>query len=214
MDEDIAIINTKTRNEKIKSFFVEYKKFIIICLISLILVILGIYSFNIYKEDQRKKISIKYNDAIIEYKKANKVESISLLKEVISKKDSTYAPLALYFLIDNNLLENKDEVNELFDILLTKTPLEYEIENLIIFKKALYNADSIEEAKLLEILNPLINSKSVWKSHALYLVAEYFYSKNEKEKAKEFFTEIINLEDSSNDIKLQAQKRLNRDLSD
>ncbi len=214
MDEDIAIINTKTRNEKIKSFFVEYKKFIIISLISLILIILGIYSFNIYKEDQRKKISIKYNDAIIEYKKANNVESISLLKEVISKKDSTYAPLALYFLIDNNLLENKDEVNELFDILLTKTPLEYEIENLIIFKKALYNADSIEEAKLLEILNPLINSKSVWKSHALYLVAEYFYSKNEKEKAKEFFTEIINLEDSSNDIKLQAQKRLNRDLSD
>ena len=214
MDEDIAIINTKTRNEKIKSFFVEYKKFIIISLISLILIILGIYSFNIYKEDQRKKISIKYNDAIIEYKKANKVESISLLKEVISKKDSTYAPLALYFLIDNNLLENKDEVNELFDVLLNKTPLEYEIENLIIFKKALYNADSIEEAKLLEILNPLINSKSVWKSHALYLVAEYFYSKNEKEKAKEFFTEIINLEDSSNDIKLQAQKRLNRDLSD
>ncbi len=214
MDEDIAIINTKTRNEKIKSFFVEYKKFIIISLISLILIILGIYSFNIYKEDQRKKISIKYNDAIIEYKKANNVESISLLKEVISKKDSTYAPLALYFLIDNNLLENKDEVNELFDILLTKTPLEYEIENLIIFKKALYNADSIEEAKLLEILNPLINSKSVWKSHALYLVAEYFYSKNEKEKAKEFFTEIINLDDSSNDIKLQAQKRLNRDLSD
>ena len=208
MDEDIAIINTKTRNEKIKSFFVEYKKFIIISLISLILIILGIYSFNIYKEDQRKKISIKYNDAIIEYKKANNVESISLLKEVISKKDSTYAPLALYFLIDNNLLENKDEVNELFDILLTKTPLEYEIENLIIFKKALYNADSIEEAKLLEILNPLINSKSVWKSHALYLVAEYFYSKNEKEKSKEFFTEIINLEDSSNDIKLQAQKDL------
>ena len=112
------------------------------------------------------------------------------------------------------MLENKDEVNELFDILLTKTPLEYEIENLIIFKKALYNADSIEEAKLLEILNPLINSKSVWKSHALYWVAEYFYSKNEKEKAKKFFTEIINLEDSSNDIKLQAQKRLNRDLSD
>ena len=66
----------------------------------------------------------------------------------------------------------------------------------------------------MEILNPLINSKSVWKSHALYLVAEYFYSKNEKEKAKEFFTEIINLDDSSNDIKLQAQKRLNRDLSD
>ena len=32
---------------------------------------------------------------------------------------------------------------------------------------------------LLKILNPLINSKSVWKSHALYLVAEYYFAKNE-----------------------------------
>ena len=58
------------------------------------------------------------------------------------------------------------------------------------------------------------NSKSVWKSHALYLMAEYFYSKDQKQKSKEFFNQIANLEDANPDIKLQAQKRLNRDLSD
>jgi len=54
----------------------------------------------------------------------------------------------------------------------------------------------------------------VWKSHALYLVAEYFYSKNEKQKSKEFFSQIIILENSNQDIILEAQKRLNRDLSE
>ena len=68
--------------------------------------------------------------------------------------------------------------------------------------------------KELNILNPLINSESVWRSHALYLMAEFFYSKDQKQKSKEFFNQIISLENPNSDIKLQAEKRLNRDLSD
>ena len=64
------------------------------------------------------------------------------------------------------------------------------------------------------ILNPLIKSESVWKSHALYLMAEYFYSKNERKKSKEFFNQIVNLENANQEIKLESQKRLNRDLSE
>ena len=64
------------------------------------------------------------------------------------------------------------------------------------------------------MLNPLINSKSVWKSHALYLMAEYFFSNNQKQKAKEFFNQIVSLENSNPDLKLQSEKRLNRDLSE
>ena len=94
------------------------------------------------------------------------------------------------------------------------TSLDSEIKNLIIYKKALFNADNTEESELLNILNPLINSESVWKSHALYLMAEYFYTKNQKQKSKEFFNKIINLENSNPDIRLQTEKRLNRDLSE
>ena len=83
-----------------------------------------------------------------------------------------------------------------------------------IYKKALYNADDSNESDLLNILNPVIKSESVWKSHALYLMAEYFYSKNEMQKSKEFFNQIVNLENANNEIKLESQKRLNRDLSD
>ena len=84
----------------------------------------------------------------------------------------------------------------------------------MIYKKSLYNADQIGENELINLLKPIINSKSIWKSHALYLLAEYFYSKNEKQKSKEFFSQIINLENANSDLKRESQKRLNRDFSD
>ena len=214
MDEDVAIIDEKTRNEKIKNFFVRNKKFLISSLLFIVLIVLSYFSLQIYNDRQREAVSNKFNSSIINFKDADKNKVVSALKEVIYEKDSTYSPLALYFLIDNDLIEKNSEINSLFDILIEKTSLETEIKNLIIYKKALYNADFSGENDLLEILNPVINSESLWKSHALYLVAEYFYSKNEKEKAKEFFSQILTLNNANKEIKIESQKRLNRDLSD
>ncbi len=214
MDEDLAIINKNTRNEKIKNFFINNKKLLLFVLAILILILLSFYSYQIYKDGHREWLSNKYNNAIIEHKNGNNSKIILEMKEVVEDKDSTYSPLALYYLIDNNLIDNKEEINNLFDILINKTSLEAEIKNLIIYKKALYNADSSNENELLDILNSLINSKSIWKSHALYLLAEYFYSKNEKQKSKEFFNQILSAENANQDIIKEAQKRLNRDLSE
>ena len=178
------------------------------------MIILSYFSLQIYNDRQREAVSNKFNSSIINYKDADKNKVVSNLKEVIYEKDSTYSPLALYFLIDNDLIEKNSEINSLFDVLIEKTSLETEIKNLIIYKKALYNADLSSENDLLEILNPIINSESLWKSHALYLVAEYFYSKNENQKAKEFFSQILTLNNANKEIKIESQKRLNRDLSD
>ena len=133
---------------------------------------------------------------------------------IIKSNDITYSPLALYYLLDNNLLKDNDEINLLFDELIEKINFENEIKNLIIYKKALFNSDFISENELLKILNPVINSKSIWKSHALYLLAEYFYSKDQKQKAKEFFSKILTIPEANNDIKLASQKRINRDFSE
>ena len=95
-----------------------------------------------------------------------------------------------------------------------KQSMDQEIKNLIIYKKALFNSDFSDENDLLQMLNPIINSESMWKSHSLYLIAEYFYSKNQKQKAKEFFNQILLLPNANNDIKIESQKRLNRDLGD
>ena len=214
MDEDLTIINTNTRNQKIKDFFNKNKKLLISVLGILLLIIIGFYSYQIYKEGHREWLSNKYNNAIIKHKNGDNSIIVPELKTVIEDKDGTYSPLALYYLIDNNLIDNKDEINGLFDILIEKTSLETEIKNLIIYKKGLYNADNSNESQLLEILNPLINSKSVWKSHALYLLAEYFYFKDEKQKSKEFFNQILNTENANLDIVKETQKRLNRDLSE
>ena len=213
MDEEISIIDKKTRNEKIKNFFINNKKLLLLIIFFLIIIILGFYSFQIYQKGKRVSISDEYNSAVIEYENGNKSKTVLVMKEIIANKDSTYSPLALYFLIDNNLIESREKINELFDILIRKTSLDKEIKYLIIYKKALYNADSVNENDLLTILKPVLNSNSVWKSHALYLLAEYFYSKNQKQKAKDFFNQILQVENANQDIANETRKRLNRDLS-
>ena len=214
MDEDIAIINTKTRNEKIKNFFVDKKKTLIIISLLIVAILISFYSFQIYKEKQKENLSKNSHNAVNSFNNGDKTKTLLLMKEVIENKDNTYSPLALYFLIDNNLIENKKEINNFFNLIINKASLENEIRNLIIYKKALFNADVVDENQLIDILKPVINSKSVWRSHALYLIAEYFYSKNEKQKSKEFFSQILSVENANQDIIKEAQKRLNRDLSE
>jgi hypothetical protein len=214
MEEDISIINSNTRQEKVRNFFVNNKNKIISTIIILVIILVGAYSFDSYKTNKKKEISNKFNSTTLSHSDNTKDLTIQNLVEIINEQDPTYSPLSLYFIIDNKLISNQSEINSYFDILIEKTSLDEEIKNLVIYKKALFNADQVQESDLLNILNPLINSKSVWKSHALYLMAEYFYSKDQKQKSKEFFNQIANLEDANPDIKLQAQKRLNRDLSD
>ena len=214
MDEEITIIDTKTRNEKIKNFFIKNKKNLILISTVLILIFSSLYAYQIYKNKHREWLANKYNSAIIEYEKGDKSKTILSMKEIVKDKNSTYSPLGLYFLIDNDLIENIDQVNSLFDTVINEVTLEKEIKNLIIYKKALYNSNFVNENDLIQMLNPIINSKSIWKPHALYLIAEYFYSKGEKQKATEFYNQILKIKDGSKDVRSQAQKRINRDISE
>ena len=214
MDEDISIINTNTRNEKIKNFFIQNKKKIIAGLVVITILLISYFAFGEYQDSKKIKISNSFNSITLNYSKSNKEKTAKDLIQLVNEKNSTYSPLSLYFIIDNELINQKNTINELFDIIIDETPLDKEIKNLNIYKKALYNADDSNENDLLNILNPLIKSESVWKSHALYLMAEFFYSKNEKQKSKEFFNQILNLENANQEIQLEAQKRLNRDLSE
>jgi len=214
MDEDISIINSNTRKEKIKNFFLNNKKKILIFLITIVLLIISFFGYGEFKDYQREKVSNLFYSTIIDYNSNNKEKTIDKLKQIIKLKDATYSPLSLYFILDNNLIPNPSEINTLFDTLINKTSLDKEIKNLIIYKKGLYNADQVSENELLEILNPIIKSESVWSSHALYLLAEYFYSKDQKLKSKDFFNQIINSKKSNSSIVTESQKRLNRDLSD
>ena len=214
MDEDTKIINSNTRNEKIKNFLINHKKLLILILTLIVVSLISYFAFVEYKERKRIKISDQYNLLVTEYSQNNEEMIKNALIELINTNDTTYSPLSLYFIIDNQLVTDNSKINSLFDTIIQNSSLKNEIKNLIIYKKALYNADNIEENELLEILKPVINSNSVWKSHALFLMAEYFYSKNEKQKSKEFFNQIILLENANQDLIIESQTRLNRDLSE
>ena len=213
MNEESQIILNDVKSKDLKSILLNNKKSVIGFLIIILLSLFAYFFYADYKKDQKLQISQQYNSAVINYNKNNSSSSISGMKIIINLNDPTYSPLALYFLLDNNLLNNKDEVNQYFDLLIKDTKLEKEIINLLIFKKGLYNSETATEDELLKIFYPLINSDNLWKSHALYIIAEYFFSKNEKQKSKEFFEKIIELENSNPQIKLEAQNRLQRDFS-
>tara|TARA_Y100001958_G_C21193107_1_gene520936 strand:+ start:630 stop:1274 length:645 start_codon:yes stop_codon:yes gene_type:complete len=211
-DEKQLEINNQ-KNYNLKKIFLDNKKIFIYSFTLLLLALFSYFFYSDYKKDIKVKISEKYNLAVINYDKSRPNISIEEMKNIISIKDSTYSPLALYFLLDNNLLINKDETNTYFDLLINETNIDDVVKNLLIYKKGLYNSDSANEEELLSIFKPLINSENLWKSHSLYIIAEYFYSKNEKQKAKEFFEKILEMEDSNPQIKIEAQKRLQRDFS-
>jgi len=214
MDEEITIINTNTRNEKIKKFFLDNKRNLIIISSIIVIMTIGYFSFNEIKKINKAKLADQFNSTVFSFKETKKEITINNLKSIINKKDTTYSPLALYFLIDNNLIEDNEDINILFDVLIDDTSLKKEVKNLVIYKKALFNSNNIDENELIKMLNPIINSDSIWRSHSLYLIAEFFYSKDEKQKSKEFFNQILELQNSNIDIKLKSQKRLNKDLSE
>ena len=214
MDEDITIINKNSRNEKIKNFFVKNTKKIIIIITLIILLVFGYFLYEDIKNKNKIKLANRYNLVTIKFNSGDNNKVKKELIDIVNKKDRTYSPLALYFLIDNNIIEENSKINELFDIVINKTNLDKEIKNLVIYKKGLFNSDFESENNMIQILNPVINSDSVWKSHALYLMGEYFYYKNQRQKSKEFFNQILTLENSNPTIKLESQKRLNRDFSD
>tara|TARA_B100000900_G_C20427743_1_gene653655 strand:+ start:96 stop:737 length:642 start_codon:yes stop_codon:yes gene_type:complete len=212
MDQDIEIINQNTRIEKIKNFFLNNFKRIIIILILIILILFGYFILLENKKNNKSKIAETYNYVIAEYQKDKSNNFQIELINIINEKDPTYSPLALYFLIDNQIINDVNEINRLFDLLIEKTKINQEIKNLIIYKKALFNSENFNENELLNILKPIINSESVWKSHSLYLLAEFFYSKNQREKSKEFYQQILVLKNANTNIRLEAEKKLNRDF--
>ncbi len=214
MEEDISIIDTNTKIEKIKNFFNKNKKYLIVILSLIIIIIFAYFAYGEIQNKKNKNLAEKYNDITVNFELTDKSKFKKELIEIIYEKNETYSPLALYFIIDNEIKSTNQEINEFFDVIINETKLDKEIKNLIIYKKGLFNSDFENENNLINILNPVINSNSVWKSHALYLMAEYFFYKNEKQKAKEFYNQILNFEKSNEKIIQETQKRLSRDFSE
>ena len=165
MSEDIEIINQNTRVEKIKIFFANNYKKLIGLFVLILLILFSYFGYKEYKKRVKLKIADVYNEITLEEITIENTDDIEQLVKIIKEKDPIYSALSLYFIIENDLVNDQKEINNFFDLVI-KSQEEKEIRNLIIYKKAMYNADKTSENELLEILNPVLKSESVWKSHA------------------------------------------------
>ena len=214
MDEEIEIINTNTRVEKLKNFLILKRKQLITSLILIILILITFFGYQEFKSRSKEKLANKFNSIVTNFETGKKENINNNLIEIINTKDKTYAPLAFFFLLDKDLINSSDEINSYFDLLINEVSLDKEIKNLTVYKKGLFNSDFVQENELLNILNPVIKSESIWKPQALYLMAEFYLAKNQKQKSKDFFDQIMNIENVSPKIKLEVQRRLRSEFGE
>ena len=62
------------------------------------------------KGQHKKKLANQFNINTINFNLENKQTTIDQLIKLINENDTTYSPLALYFLIDNNLINDQNEI--------------------------------------------------------------------------------------------------------
>jgi len=197
-----------TKKSKLKRFY-ESNKILIFSSLFVLLILIG--SFNFYLANKEKKkilLSENYVQARIYLENGNKNKATNILKKVIFANDSTYSTLCFFLILNENLVTDYKELSILFDHLLDNNKFEKEVKNLLIYKKALFNSNFIRESELLEDIKPLLNTETLWKPHALLLIGDYFLSKNEYIKAKEFYTQIFLMNNLQKDFYDQARSKL------
>jgi len=197
-----------TKKSKLRIFYDSYKV-LIYSILSALLIFYASINFYLYKQEKKVILnSEKYVEAKVNLSNKEKDKALIKLKEIIYSNDQTYSPLSLFLILNQNLIEDKKELSGFFDYLLSNIKLDEEIKNLLIYKRALFNENLLNESEVLESVQPLLNSNSLWNAHALLFLGDYFSSKGEYLKAKEFYTKVFSLENLHNVLYEQARSQL------
>ena len=182
-----------TKKSKLKEFY-ESNKILIYSLLFVLIVIFSSYTYyQIIKEKKKIQLSENYIQAKIYINNEKEKEAIQTLKNIIFSNDPTYSTLSFFMLLNGNLITDTDEISKLFDHLLENNKFDKEIRNLLLYKKALYKSNFSDESKLLietkELLEDSIDS--VWRAHTILLLGDFYFSKKEYTKAKNFYSQIL-----------------------
>jgi len=197
-----------TKKSKLKNFY-ETNNILIIS--SALFIIIGIASVSFYfdfKKKEKTLLADNYIEAKVDIENGDRNKAKNILKTIIFANDSTYSTLSLFLILNENLITDQGELSNLFDHVIENNKFEKEVKNLIIFKKALFQSNFVSELELLDAVKPLINTETVWKPHALLLLGDYFASKKEYLKAKEFYVQILSLKNLHKELYNQARSQL------
>jgi len=156
----------------------------------LILIIAAIIWFTNSNKIKETKISDSFINAQILIKKGKKNEAEKILSNLVLEKNSPYSSLSLFLIIENKLIDNKETIINYFDEVINNNSFKEEDLNLLRLKKAIYISDISMEKEILGLLNPIINSNSVWKNHALKFLGDFYYSNGQLQKAKQYYLQL------------------------
>ena len=196
------------KKSKLKKFY-ETNKISIFSTVLILIIAIASVSFYLEAQEKKKKIlSDNYIEAKVYLENGDNNRAKNILKTVIFADDDTYSVLSLFLILNSDLILEQNELSNLFDHVLENNKFEKEVKNLIIFKKALFQSNFVSELELLEALKPLINVETLWKPHALLLLGDYFASKKEYLKAKEFYVQVLSLNNLHKELYEQARSQL------
>ena len=197
-----------TKKSKLKKFY-ESNKILIFSSILILMIFFGSLIFYLEINEKKKLLlSENYVQAKIYLENGDKIAATNMLKNLIFSNDPVYSTLSFFLILNQNLISDHQELSVLFDHLLENNKFENEVRNLLIYKKLLFNSNLTNESELLEEVKPLLNSETLWRPHALLLLGDYFVSKGEYLKAKEFYTEILSINNLQKDLYDQAISQL------
>ncbi len=181
--------------------FIKSKMKLIIISIVILFLIGILFGWLDYKNKKKiTKVAENFIEAKIMLSKNNPNKSLKILKEIIDEKEKIYSPLALFLLIDQNLEIDKEKILEYFDIVLSIKNIESEDLNLLKLKKAIFISNTSSESEILALLNPIINSDSVWKAMAIKFVGDYYFSLKEFKKAEQYYSILLENDEFSVDF--------------
>ncbi len=197
-----------TKKSRLKRFYTENKITIFSTIIILLILTIsfGIYSINKQKKDAL--LADNYIEAKIYLEAGEKEKATKILKNIVLANNGTYSALSLFLILNKNLIVNEEEILNLFNLLLKNNKFENEIKNLIIFKKAIFQSNYSNELELIETTKSLLNTDTIWKPHILLLLGDFFVSKNQNLKAKEFYTKVLSLKNLNKELYDQARSQL------
>ena len=197
-----------TKKSKLKKFY-ESNKILIFSSILILIIFFGSLSFYLESIEKKKLLlSENYVQAKIYLQNGDKIAATNMLKNLVFSNDPVYSTLSFFLILNQNLISDHQELSVLFDHLLENNKFENEVRNLLIYKKSLFNSNLTNESELLEEVKPLLNSETLWRPHALLLLGDYFVSKGEYLKAKEFYTQILSINNLQKDLYDQAISQL------
>jgi hypothetical protein len=191
MNNEITDLESKFKN--IIPIIKQNSK-LLISIVSVALLSLIIILYLSYKNQKDLiHISEQYYEAQILIEKKNNKQAKSILENIIAEKSKLYSPLSLYLIIDLKLEDDPLKVIKLFDEVIKIKKIGKEDKNLIRIKKALFISNNKDEEQIiLDLLNPIVNSDSIWRKMSIEFLAKYFSNKNQKVKSEDYFKLLNN----------------------